>query len=420
MDSFRLRFPAAYSFHGKMFVMNLNVTKMIDGLGYKRFVSSFAATLVVYSFFATASVFGQVEFLGSSQLSGHMQDKSGLSGMLETNTPVNAFGGLSAIDYTGQSDRYVVLSDRGAGDGAASFPCRFHQVLLKVDPTNRSVDVQLESTSMLKDAQGGSLTGSLAVLKSWDRSSRCPSYDPEGIRCMGQSGVVISDEYGPHIDLFGFDGQFKKSFRVPEIFALSEKKDPPFAIGAFTNRGFEGVAISPDGRKIIAATQGPLVQDGRIENNKCFGLWTRWVVIDTDSGDCKQWVYPLEDESTGVSEVLWVDDHQFLVLERDSTFGEAAKIKRIYLVDSTHVSDVTEIKSLRQGPPKGTEMLRKNLMIDLLDPSYGFVGVDAPEKPEGITWGPKLADGRRVLVVCFDNDFDPEKPTIFAAFAVKL
>jgi len=400
--------------------MNLNVAIMIHGMGFRRFVSTFAVSLVVHSFFATAGVFGQVEFLGSSKLSGHMQDKSGLSGMLETNTPINAFGGLSAIDYTGQSDRYVVLSDRGAGDGAASFPCRFHQISLKVDPSNRSIDVKLESTSMLKDAHGSSLTGSLEVLKSWDRPSRCPSYDPEGIRCMGESGVLISDEYGPYVDLFGIDGQFKKSFQLPEAFALSERRVPPFTKGAFTNRGLEGLAISPDGRKIVAAMQGPLVQDGRIENNKCYGLWTRWVVIDTDTGESKQWVYKLEDESTGVSEVLWVDDHRFLVLERDSTFGESARIKRIYLADSMRVSDVTGAISLRQGSPEGSEILNKSLLIDLLEPSYGFAGVDAPEKPEGIAWGPKLADGRRLLVVCFDNDFDPEKPTIFAAFAVKL
>ena len=64
----------------------------------------------------------QVEFLGSTKLSGETTDKSGLSGMLETNTPINAFGGLSAIDYTGVANRYLVLSDRGAGDGGPRTP----------------------------------------------------------------------------------------------------------------------------------------------------------------------------------------------------------------------------------------------------------------------------------------------------------
>ena len=116
-------------------------------------------TCVVASGLAiSGSADAQVEFLGSTQLSGETFDKSGLSGMLETNTPINAFGGLSAIDYTGSGNLYVVLSDRGAGDGAASFPCRFHYIDLKLNPAMRSIDFELQSTSMLRDRQGNSMT----------------------------------------------------------------------------------------------------------------------------------------------------------------------------------------------------------------------------------------------------------------------
>jgi hypothetical protein len=362
----------------------------------------------------------RVELIGSTNLPGDSTDKSGLSGMLETNTPVNAFGGLSAIDYSGSGNRYVVLSDRGAGDGAASFPCRFHFVELKLDREKRSIDFRLDETSMLRDAQGAAMTGSLSVLKAWDRPERCPSFDPEGIRSMGNAGVIISDEYGPYIDQFSKEGKHIRNFAIPKSFLLSEKQTPSLVQGAFSNRGLEGVAVSPDGRTIIGAMQGPLVQDGRIEKNKCLGVWTRWIVIDAQSGKSKQWVYRLDDESTGVSEVLWVDANRFLVLERDSNAGEAAKIKKIYLADATGVSDISQVASMRQGPPNGTVILRKELLIDLLNPAYGFSGSQAPEKPEGITWGPMLDDGRRLLMVCFDNDFEPANPTIFAAFAVRL
>jgi hypothetical protein len=66
--------------------------------------------------------------------------------------------------------------------------------------------------------------------------------------------------------------------------------------------------------------QGPLVQDGRLENNKCYGTWTRWLVIDMQDGSIGQggstvqWSYALDDESTGVSEVLAIDESRFLVL----------------------------------------------------------------------------------------------------------
>jgi len=364
------------------------------------------------------------ELLAITHVSGELTDKSGLDGMLETNTPVNAFGGLSAIDYSGTANRYYALSDRGAGDGAASFPCRFHSIDLTFNPASKTLEFNLVGTSLLRDSQSRSLTGSLLQLKSWKDPSRCPSYDPEGIRVVssanGTSSVIISDEYGPFIDIFSLEGMMLKSIPIPSTFTLSDRKDPPFQVGTFTNRGLEGIAVTPTNKTIVGAMQGPLVQDGRIENNKCFGTWTRWLVIDPTTSATKQLAYPLVDESTGVSEVLSIDEKKFLVLERDSLMGEQAKIKRIYLADTSQATDISNAQSLKSGLPVGQLGIEKSLLIDLLDPRFGFNGPNAPEKPEGIAWGPALPDGRKLLIVCFDNDFQPTNTTIFAAFAVKL
>jgi hypothetical protein len=358
------------------------------------------------------------ELIGQVRLPGSVSDRSGLVGLLETNTPINAFGGLSAIDYTGRDDRYLVLSDRGAGDGAASFPCRFHEVTLRVEPQSKTIAFQLKETRLLSDGVGTQLTGSLTQLKEWKSEQRCPSYDPEGIRCVSDSTVVISDEYGPHLDLFRRDGRMQSSIRLPSRFGLSDRRVPPMLEGAFTNRGLEGVAVTPDRQWVVAAMQGPLVQDGRIEKNKCFGIWTRWYAQNLQTGQGVEWVYPLADESTGVSEVLAIDAKRFLVLERDSNAGVDAKIKRIYVADATAASDVGQINSLKSGLPTNVQPIGKQLLIDLLAPEVGLNGENAPEKPEGIAWGPRLEDGRRLLMICFDNDFEPEKETIFLAFAV--
>jgi hypothetical protein len=40
------------------------------------------------------------------------------------------------------------------------------------------------------------------------------------------------------------------------------------------------------------------------------------------------------------------------------------------------------------------------------------------EKVEGITWGPNLKDGRRLLVISTDNDFDPQRPSHLFGFAI--
>jgi hypothetical protein len=341
--------------------------------------------------------------------------------MLETNTPINALGGFSAIDYTGQGNRYVVLSDRGAGDGAASFPCRYHEVDLKWDATSRALSFQLVATHRLSTANGQPLTGSLEALKQWRGAERPTSYDPEGIRWLGEGRVLISDEYGPFIDRFDRDGKLQSSLVLPDAFGLCDRRDPPLVVGTFPNRGLEGIAITPNNKTIVAAMQGPLVQDGRIENNKCYGLWTRWLVQPNATGPSvasRQIVYPLDHVSTGVSEVLAIDENRFLVLERDSNAGIEAKFKNIYLADLRGATDVSAVGSLRDGLPAGTQPATKRLLIDLLDPAFGMSGEKAPEKPEGLAWGPRLADGRRLLMVCFDNDFDPARESIFVAFAI--
>jgi hypothetical protein len=360
----------------------------------------------------------QVGWLGAVRVPGTSEDLSGMKGTLETDTPANAFGGLSAIDYTGVKNRYLVLSDRGPGDGAATFSCRMHEVDLLVSPASGKIEFELVSTTILQHPSGSPLVGSYERLKAWDRQGHAPSFDPEGIRVLPDAKVAISEEYGPSIAIFHRNGDWERSFAVPARFALSEFRATPWMEGTFTNRGLEGLAVTPNGEKLVAVMQGPLVQDGRIENRKCFGLMTRWIVGDLKSGTTQEWVYPLEDEANGVSEVLAVDANRFLVLERDSRAGSEASFKRIYLADASKASDVSSVASLKEGLPTGLRPISKRLLIDLLHPDYGFHGPDAPEKPEGLSWGPMLPDGRRLLMVCYDNDFNPEFETIFAAFAI--
>jgi hypothetical protein len=46
------------------------------------------------------------------------------------------------------------------------------------------------------------------------------------------------------------------------------------------------------------------------------------------------------------------------------------------------------------------------------------VGTDLPEKFEGMTFGPDLPDGRRLLLITADNDFIASAPLRVYAFAL--
>ena len=107
----------------------------------------------------------RVELVAVGRIAGNLEDLSGLQGTLETDTPANQLGGFSAIDYVGEGNRYFVLSDRGPGDGAATFACRVHEFELQIDAPNKQIQPLLKKTTLLKNSAGKQLNGSLAALQ---------------------------------------------------------------------------------------------------------------------------------------------------------------------------------------------------------------------------------------------------------------
>ena len=361
-----------------------------------------------------------VELIATGSLGGDSLDLSGVTGTLETDTRADQLGGFSALDYTGVANRYWVLSDRGPGDGAATFACRFHELDLDIDLDQKRITPTLRKSVLLRNAGGEQFVGSLKAVNV-RKPEKGLALDSEGLRMIDSKSIAITDEYGPSLRLFGIDGIQQRYWPLPSEFALNPLPNAPGARGTFPNRGLEGLAKSSDGKQLIAAMQGPLIQDGVVEGEKCLGVNTRWLCVDMTTGKSKQWVYPLSNESTGVSEVLAVDATRYMVLERDSRLGVDANIKHIYLVDSKKATDVSgENGFARTELPKNVVELEKRLLIDLRDDSFGLGGAATAEKPEGLCWGPQLKEGRRLLVVCVDNDFKVDRQSEFYAFALRL
>jgi len=167
------------------------------------------------------------------------------------------------------------------------------------------------------------------------------------------------------------------------------------------NRGFEGVAISPDGETLYAVVQNPLAttcsgtdsisgQTFLSNNNRSA---TRIVKLDISdasrpvlSGD---FVYTLDTKADGtalsselrISDLFWVGPDRLLVDERDDHGGTAAQgepsttRKRIYEVDLTKATNIQTLTADEQrcldalnptgvtgrGVAAGTKILRLDL-----------------------------------------------------------
>ena len=114
-----------------------------------------------------------------------------------------------------------------------------------------------------------------------------------------------------------------------------------------------------------------------------------------------------------MSEILAVNDHQVLVVERagvEHADGVYSNHVRIYAMDTAGATDIQAIAALA-----GAKYVpaRKRLLLDLEK-----IGLPRVDNIEGISWGPRLENGRRSLVMISDDNFNAQQVTQILAFEV--
>jgi len=140
------------------------------------------------------------------------------------------------------------------------------------------------------------------------------------------------------------------------------------------------------------------------------------VTIAVANGEAHEYAFKLTD-GTGVSEIVAVNNHQFLVDERDGTgLGDkplltdtatAAKFKKLYLIDLNGATDVTQVFAL---PSTSVVLVAKTPFLDIVG-KLTAAGIDArliPAKLEGVAFGQDVTIGgqtKHTLYVSNDNDF---------------
>lgn len=368
-----------------------------------------------------------LSFLGVGSLPGNATDLSGLSGTVanadgSSPIPANQLGAFgSALAYTGFGSRYLAVDDRGYDNGLTNYADRMQVFDVTVDPRTGAVTPTLVDTRLLTDEAGRNFLGTSAAFTTPD-PSRDRRLDPEGVRVAPDGTFYVSDEYGPSVYHFSAQGRRIGTVPVPAKFrvaTLSTDADTEIKAntsGRVANRGLEGLAISPDGGTLFAIMQSPLIQDGGRK-----GVNNRILKIDLATGKTSEYVYRMDDAKYGVSEILALNDHEFLVDERDGKAGVDARFKEIYRIDLAGATDVGGVRALPAAAlPAGVRAVRKSPFLNLLDPGYGLAGATFPEKIEGLAFGPDFMGGDHLLLVTNDNDLITANPSNFYAFRIAL
>jgi hypothetical protein len=110
-----------------------------------------------------------------------------------------------------------------------------------------------------------------------------------------------------------------------------------------------------------------------------------------------------------VSDVLAINDHQLLVIERSFSTGRKQSTVKVYLAEAWAAQDISRYPSLRN---LSFHHMQKHLLLNM--DSLGFY----IDNIEGVTLGPKLPNGHQTLIFVSDNNFSKEEITQFLLFEI--
>jgi hypothetical protein len=184
----------------------------------------------------------------------------------------NRLGGFASdLYYDRLTNSYFGIPDRGPGGGLIDYATRAQEFTLDVNPTTGAIGgFALKRTIIFKDAQGNPFNGLNPGLLNNDKGVLGRSFDPEGL-VVGKTGTLfVADEYGPSLYEFDKSGKLLRKLQTPANLLPREASNTPnfvdgrptIVTGRQDNRGFEGLARTPDGSKLYAIMQDPFVNEG--------------------------------------------------------------------------------------------------------------------------------------------------------------
>ncbi|MGF1537666.1 MAG: esterase-like activity of phytase family protein [Elainellaceae cyanobacterium] len=339
-------------------------------------------------------------------------------------TPVR---GLSGLSYDRERDRLYLLSD----DRGERAPSRFYTAKLQISSEGSGInDLNIEAVTFLKAETGEPFaTGSL---------------DPEAIALSPRDTLFIASEgvsrsgIPPFINEFDLSGQQVAQLPIPERYVPQQypaqtsttSPSPPTDAapqGVQDNRGFEALTVVTERMgaglmepfRVFAAIEEPLVQDAldpeqEAENpdEPARGRLLHYLVGEDQTLLIAEHLYPIEPKpfgafNNGLVELLPLDPGHFLSLER--SFGLGGNGIKLFQIATGGATDTSGISRF-SASVNSIQPIRKRLVLDLKD-----IGIEL-DNIEGMTYGPRLSDGSRSLLMISDDNFSDDQFTQLLLF----
>lgn len=318
-------------------------------------------------------------------------------------------GGLSGLLYEPDRATFLAVSDQDVP--------RLLRIQLDID--ERGCRPSVLDTLVLRWPDGDVPA---RAARDFEDLTRWPGGD---LLLANESDEGKRSESAPGLHRFTLDGQYVRSLDVPT------RLWPRPGAGVRFNASLESVTISPDGDRLFAAVEQPLVQDDGaatlvrggasrlIEYRREGDTYTlaREFALTLDPVPHPQDIVPRWAD-IGIVALTALDDGSLLMLERSFVAGtrDGARASRNDILISRlrldHADDVSQVESLRDAPlVRPAEKERLASLRDFAPELPSWLGT--LDNFEGMALGPRLPDGSQTLVLVSDDNFNPAQRTAF-------
>lgn len=327
-----------------------------------------------------------------------------------------ATGGLSGIDYNSKLDVYYLISD----DRSQKNNARFYTASIKIHNNKIDTVIFLEKT-FLKNKTGNFYPSVL--------QNPAASIDPEALRLNhvtnkfvwsseGERIVNAKDTFlqNPSVTETGQEGNFIDTFQLPEQLLMHATENGPRRNGVL-----EGLTFSKNYQNLFVSLEEPLYDDGERATTKDSGIIRIFNFDANTKKNVAQYAYKIDPVAhpsfpenafkvNGISDILSLNDQQFIILERSFSTGNLSCTIKVYLADISRADNVLNVPSLKNK--KDITFVSKKLLLNM-----DTLGIYI-DNIEGVTFGPTLPDGHKTLIFVADNNFNPLEKTQFLLFRI--
>lgn len=279
-----------------------------------------AATLTAYAMLPADS------FAPGPTSGQFIEPGNGRQPPFEDKQPVQGF---SAV-IKDENGSFIVLSDNGFGQRNNSSD--YILSIYHIKPDFRTANGGTGSIRVREITQLSDPAHHLPypAVRKGDRLLTGADLDPESFRKVADGSYWLGEEFNPSLLHFGADGTLLAApFKLAGLSSVDNPAGEPATLPR--SRGFEGMAISPDGKWLYPMLEGALEGTGPGLNIYTFDVEKQQYLNPHASQPSAR--YRLDEGATAIGDFTMYSKTAGLIIERDSLEGNAALLKKIYKVD---------------------------------------------------------------------------------------